>query len=330
MGDPAGIGPEICLQLLRQRELGERCAPVIFGDAAVLLRCASEMGQQDDFPIVSADDALGIEFRGPAVVDLGSIAASRVVPGQCDRATGAAAYDYLEAALGAVLVGRADAIVTGPVHKEALHAAGFAFPGHTEYFATRTGAERNCMMLTSPEISCSLVTAHVGLYEVPDLLSPEAILDTIELTHEALLRIHGRLPRITVCGLNPHAGENGLFGRGEEQRSIVPAIEAARRQGIELTGPLPPDTAFLPARRGVTDGYICMYHDQGLIPLKALSFERAVNVTLGLPIVRTSVDHGTATDIAWQGKADATSLFQAVQLAAKLAQGADRELQTAS
>jgi 4-hydroxy-L-threonine phosphate dehydrogenase PdxA len=173
-------------------------------------------------------------------------------------------------------------------------------------------------MLTSDAITCSLVTVHVGYREVPGLLTRERILETIDLTAQAMRRLRGREPRLLVCGLNPHAGEHGLFGQGEEERIITPAIADARKLGLDVTGPLPPDTAFLPKYRQTTDAYICMYHDQGLIPLKALAFEEAVNVTLGLPIIRTSVDHGTAFDIAWSGQADASSFIKAVELAARL------------
>jgi 4-hydroxythreonine-4-phosphate dehydrogenase len=179
------------------------------------------------------------------------------------------------------------------------------------------------MMLTAEAITCALVTVHVGYRDVPALLTQESIRNTIELTAEAMRRIRGRAPRLLVCGLNPHAGERGLFGDREEERIIAPAIEAAQAMGIDVRGPLPPDTAFLPKYRAECDAYICMYHDQGLIPLKALAFEDAVNVTLGLPIVRTSVDHGTAFDIAWHGIADVSSFVQAVKLAAKLCQRAD-------
>jgi len=172
---------------------------------------------------------------------------------------------------------------------------------------------------TSDAITCALVTVHVGYRYVPGLLTRERVLDTIELTAAAMARLRGRKARLTVCGLNPHAGEHGLFGDGEEERIIGPAIADALAKGIDAHGPLPPDTAFLPKYRQGTDAFICMYHDQGLIPLKALAFEEAVNVTLGLPIIRTSVDHGTAFDIAWRGVADASSFVKAVELAAKLA-----------
>ncbi len=184
------------------------------------------------------------------------------------------------------------------------------------------------MMLTSDEITCSFVTSHVGLADVPGLITTERIVEVIELSHEAMERLRGRRPRMIVCGLNPHAGEHGLFGNREEERLIVPAVDEAQRRGFDVAGPLPPDTAFVPTVRQQTDCYICMYHDQGLIPLKALAFDTAVNITLGLPIIRTSVDHGTALDIAWQGTADATSMFCAVRLAARLADIIEPQMHT--
>lgn len=304
-GDPAGVGPELCLRLLRDGLVSAFCEPVIYGDAGLLRRVADHLGWPH--PPVEA------------VCDFGAIDAAAVVPGLVSAACGAAAYRYFTAAIDDALAGRVAAITTAPLNKESLHAAGFPFPGHTEILADRTCAERSCMMLTSDAISCSLVTVHVGYREVPQLLTVARILDTIELTAAALERMRGRPPRLLVCGLNPHAGEHGLFGDREEERVIAPAIAAARAKGIEVEGPLPPDTAFLPKYRRAADAYVCMYHDQGLIPLKALAFEDAVNVTLGLPIVRTSVDHGTAFDIAWRGEADVSSLVKAVELAAKLA-----------
>ncbi len=304
MGDPAGVGPELCLRLLANESVREFCVPVVFGDTGILDRVAKQL----DWPQPDSRD----------ICDLNREAESVVEPGKVSAACGAAAYRYFTFAIDEALAGRVDAIATCPINKESLHAAGFPFPGHTEILAEFFPNTRYCMMLTSPEITCSLVTVHVGYREVPALLTTERILDTIELTATAMERIRGKKPRLLVCGLNPHAGEHGLFGDREEERFIVPAIEAARAKGIDVDGPLPPDTAFLPKYRKATDAYICMYHDQGLIPLKALAFEEAVNVTLGLPIVRTSVDHGTAFDIAWQGIADVSSLIHAVKLAAKL------------
>jgi 4-hydroxythreonine-4-phosphate dehydrogenase len=180
------------------------------------------------------------------------------------------------------------------------------------------GVERFCMMQYSEQVTCSFVTVHVGYHEVPALLNPPRILDVIELTGDALRRIRGREPRLLVCGLNPHAGEDGLFGQGEEERLIVPAVEQARARGWDVTGPVPGDTAFIPTARQQYDAVVCMYHDQGHIPVKMIAFDSAVNTTLGLPVPRTSVDHGTAFDIAWQGRANPGSLFSAVRLAVKL------------
>lgn len=304
MGDPAGVGPELCLRLLRDDRVRAICTPVVVGDAGVLRRVARQLGWPE--PDLTS------------MLDLRAIDADAVEPGKVSAACGRAAYEYVTFAIDEALAGRVDAIATGPLHKEALHAAGVPFPGHTEILADRTGAPRHCMMLTSEAITCSLVTVHVGYRDVPALLTAESVRDTIELTADAMRRIRGRAPRLLVCGLNPHAGEHGLFGDREEERIIAPAIAAARAAGIDVRGPLPPDTAFLPKNRESCDAYVCMYHDQGLIPLKALAFEHAVNVTLGLPIVRTSVDHGTAFDIAWKGVADASSFVQAVKLAVKL------------
>lgn len=321
MGDPAGVGPELCLRLLADERVRAFCTPIVFGDAGVLERVAKQL-QWPEPPFVLDDPLFGHpEYVGidPFILDFFSLDAAAVEPGKVSAACGKAAFTYFDRAITEALNGNVDAIATCPINKESLHAAGFPYPGHTEILAARTNAERSCMMLTAPEITCSLVTVHVGYREVPALLTPERILEVIELTVAAMERMRGRKPRLLVCGLNPHAGERGLFGDREEERIIAPAVEAARSKGIDVSGPLPPDTAFLPKYRKATDAYVCMYHDQGLIPLKALAFEDAVNVTLGLPIVRTSVDHGTAFDIAWQGKADVSSLIQAVTLAAKLA-----------
>jgi 4-hydroxythreonine-4-phosphate dehydrogenase len=305
MGDPAGVGPEICLRLLAEAWLRAVCEPMVFGEKAILLRCAQRLGIA---PPAEAD-----------VRDLPGVVPVRFEPGIVSAETGAAAFRYVEAAIAAALGGEVDAVTTAPLHKEALHAAGIAFPGHTEIFAERTGAPRACMLQYSDEVRASFVTVHVGYHEVPGLLTIERIVDVIELTHTAMRRLRGPRPKLAALGLNPHAGEHGLFGCGEEERIIAPAIAEARARGFDVEGPLPPDTAFLPEKRRSMDALVCMYHDQGHIPLKALAFDRAVNVTLGLPIVRTSVDHGTACDIAWKGEANPGSLFEAVKLAARLA-----------
>jgi len=331
MGDPAGIGPEICLKTLRST-----CQPrthdasagrpaLVFGDVNVLAELANASGLPLAPAAETLDQAIALaESTGSALLHIPALKRNWT-PGTVSAATGNASYRYITAAIDAALRGDVAAVVTGPIHKESLRLSGVAFPGHTEIFEALTKSARACMMLTSDALTCSFVTTHVGLREVPDLLSVQRVLDVIELTDQAVTKIIGgenrhRAPRLLVCGLNPHAGENGLFGDREEENVIVPAIEHARAKGIDVQGPVPPDTAFLPKHRQRTDAFVCMYHDQGHIPLKALSFETAVNTTLGLPIIRTSVDHGTALDIAWKSfDADATSMIQAMRLAARLA-----------
>ncbi|MEO6739723.1 MAG: 4-hydroxythreonine-4-phosphate dehydrogenase PdxA [Chthoniobacteraceae bacterium] len=320
MGDPAGVGPELCLRLLADADIARECVPIIFGDAALMRRVAEKIGVPLASPIIARHDGSPAwrSVSTPSVLDFQNVDADAVTPGKISAACGEAAFRYVIAAIEAGLGGEVAAISTGPLNKEALHAAGHRFPGHTEIFAERMGAARSCMMQYSEEITCSFVTTHVGYAEVPALLTRARILDVIELTAAALRRIRGREPKLLVCGLNPHAGEGGLFGGREEERIIAPAIEEARVRGFGVTGPVPPDTAFTPARRREFDAVICMYHDQGHIPVKMIAFDSAVNTTLGLPVTRTSVDHGTAFDIAWRGTAGTGSLFSAVRLAAKL------------
>jgi 4-hydroxythreonine-4-phosphate dehydrogenase len=307
--------------LLADAGIRQHCVPLVWGDAGVLRRVAAACQLPEPPRVLRPGECDLASVSEPAVMDLQAIAADAVQGGAVDKETGRAGYTYIESAIEAALDGRVDAVATGPIHKEALRSAGIPYPGHTEIFAAKTSAKRSCMMLTSPELTCSFVTVHVGYRDVPDLLTVERISEVIDLTVEALRQIRGHSPKIVVCGLNPHAGEHGLFGGQEEERCIVPAIEAARAKGFSVEGPLPPDTAFLERRRQETDAFVCMYHDQGHIPLKALAFDEAINITLGLPIIRTSVDHGTALDIAWQGKANPQSLNKAVRLAAQLASG---------
>ncbi len=318
MGDPAGVGPELCLRLLNH--VPADCVPVIFGDAGILRRVSAVTGIPFTAPVINYDAWLAESpnLSEPTVLDCACVDAAAIQPGKVDARCGNAAYQYVIRAIAAGLDGRVAAVSTGPLNKEALHAAGHHFPGHTEIFAERMHAERSCMMQYSELITCSFVTVHVGYHEVPALLKPERIVDVIELTAQALRRIRGREPKLLVCGLNPHAGEHGLFGEREEERFIEPAIATARALGYDLTGPVPPDTAFTPAARKQFDAVICMYHDQGHIPVKMIAFDSAVNTTLGLPVTRTSVDHGTAFDIAWKGEADPGSLFAAVRLATLL------------
>jgi 4-hydroxythreonine-4-phosphate dehydrogenase len=261
------------------------------------------------------------ELNGPTIVDFATLNLDQIEPGRVSAAAGKAGYRYIEEAIRAALAGKIEAVVTAPIHKEALRLSGVNLPGHTEIFTALTGAPRSCMMLYSDKLTVSMVTTHIGYNEVPGRLSVERVLNVIELTAETMGWMLGRAPRIGVCGLNPHAGEHGLFGQGEEDKFVAPAVAEAKRRGLDATGPLVPDAAFTAGVRSKFDAFVCLYHDQGHIPFKMLAFDTGVNLTLGLPIIRTSVDHGTAFDIAWQGKADPTSLFSAIHIAARLAAG---------
>jgi 4-hydroxythreonine-4-phosphate dehydrogenase len=321
MGDPAGVGPEVCLQLLANRSVAAVATPVVFGDAKLLNLCADRTGLPKPGRIIAEGEWPHAcrSVADPCVLDLPSFDFEGFTPGIVSAATGAAGYQYVLKSIEAALAGQVAAVATAPLNKDALHAAGVPYPGHTEMFAEKMSAARSCMTFFSEELICSLVTIHIGYQDVVPALTASRIVDVIELTAQAVERVRGRKPHLAVCGLNPHAGEHGLFGRGEEETIIAPAIKAAQAKGLDIEGPLPPDTAFIAAKRRNVDAYICMYHDQALIPLKALVFDTAVNTTLGLPVPRTSVDHGTGCDIAWQGKASGRSLEEAVRLAAKLA-----------
>ena len=315
VGDVAGVGPELALRCVENAGITDRCLPIVLGPAPIMARIADRLGLS--MPPVAELAAVG-SVAEPAVIDCGDVSDAEVQPGQFSAATGKASFQAVTQAIDLAVAGKVDAIVTGPIQKEAWHDAQLPFLGHTELLADRTGRRDHCMMLTSDTISCVLATIHIPLADVSKHLTQDAVSRAIRLAGDALRRKLGRDPRIAVCGLNPHAGENGLFSHGEETDVILPAIQEARGEGMDVIGPLPPDTAFTPARRADTDVYVCMYHDQGLIPLKALAFDDAVNVTLGLPIVRTSVDHGTALDLAWQGVASDRSMLAAINMAADL------------
>ena len=312
MGDPAGVGPEICLKLLHNKDIARICTPIIFGCSSVLEQAATKCNLGKPELIIKGLS----EADRPCVLNINTIDLNEFTIGTANAKSGQAAYSYIEDAINAALSGQVSAVTTAPINKEALYKAGIKFPGHTEIFASKTHTDRVCMLQYSSEVRAVFVTTHVSYSEVPSLLTEAHILNTIELGAQAIQRIRGAKPKIVVLGLNPHAGENGLFGM-EEQASIIPAIESARKLGLDVEGPVSPDTAFLPSKRKETDLFVCMYHDQGHIPLKALCFDEAVNTTLGLPIIRTSVDHGTALDIAGLGQANPGSLFEAVKLAVK-------------
>jgi 4-hydroxythreonine-4-phosphate dehydrogenase len=302
VGDVSGVGPELAIRCAAMPAVTTRCTPILVGPAIAIGMIA---------------DHVGLALP-PEIVDVGSLDPKDVQPGRFNAATGKASFSAVTRAIDDALAGRIDAIVTGPIQKEAWNSAGIPYPGHTELLADRTGTTECSMMLTSDKISCVLATVHIPLADVAGALTTESVSRAIRQGADAIGRRLGRPARVTVCGLNPHAGEGGMISHGEETTIIAPAILAARERGIEVIGPLPPDTAFTPAHRRETDVYVCMYHDQGLIPLKALAFDDAVNVTLGLPIVRTSVDHGTALDLAWQGVANHQSMLAAIEMAIEL------------
>ncbi|HVX93889.1 MAG TPA: 4-hydroxythreonine-4-phosphate dehydrogenase PdxA [Polyangia bacterium] len=308
LGDPAGIGPEVVARALAARP--ERRV-LVFGDPAVLAAAADRAR----VPRVAPDFVRVVTALAPG----------DVVPGRPNDASARAQLAYLEAATDAVLRGECAALVTAPISKEWISRAGFSFPGHTEYLAARAGVAEFAMMLAGPKLRVVVATTHIALADVPTTLTAARIASTITLTAEALARrFRITRPRVAVAGLNPHAGEAGKFG-DEEHRLIEPALEAARAQlakaGVDadVTGPHVPDVVFRQAAGGAFDAVVAMYHDQGLIPLKLLHFDEAVNVTLGLPFARTSPDHGTAFDIAGKGVARPDSFLAALDLAAELA-----------
>ncbi len=305
VGDATGVGPELALKCAALPEVTRRCNPVLYGSESAVSRIARAVGQ--DPP--------------DAMVNAGVLDGDALLPGKFTAESGLASYQAVQTAIADAMANKIDGIVTGPIQKEAWRLGGVRYPGHTELLADRCEVKDYCMMLTSDQISCVLVTIHVPLADVPGLLSVDSIFRAVRLADETMGRRHGRAARVAVCGLNPHAGEHGMFSHAEEEELIEPAIARARDMGISVTGPLPPDTAFTPSVRRDTDVYVCMYHDQGLIPLKALAFDDAVNVTLGLPIVRTSVDHGTALDLAWTGKANHQSMLAAIHMAVDLTDG---------
>jgi len=317
MGDPAGIGPELCLRAACAPEVLAEAKPIIFGSHGLLARVAKRCGLK-----VPAAAGLheAVDAGKPAVVDcVPDFDPEHLRPGIVQPEAGRAAWLCVREAASAALRGLVSAVVTAPLNKEALQSAGVPYPGHTEMLASLTGVRKYCMMLYSPEISVSLATTHVALSKVSSLLTPGRIMDVIELTESAVRSLTlRRKPHIVVCALNPHSGEGGLFGC-EEERIIAPAVRKAESMGIDVDGPVSPDTAFLPERMASTDAYVVMYHDQGLIPFKMLAFDRGVNITLGLPIIRTSPDHGTAFDIAWKGAASAASFMQSIRVAVRLA-----------
>ncbi|MDB5367012.1 MAG: pdxA [Rhodospirillales bacterium] len=318
MGEPAGVGGEIAIKAWRSGE----APPFLLIDVPDRIRA---LGGEVE-AITSAADAIDAFERALPVLSLGAMV--QAIPGKPDSANGLAVISSIERAVRLTLKGETDAVVTNPIQKSALYAVGFRHPGHTEFLAELAGVRQVEMMLAVPELRVVPVTIHVSLKDAIALLSTDRIVEAARTTAASLQRDFGiAKPRLAIAGLNPHAGEGGAMGR-EEIEIVMPAIERLRVDGIDVSGPHPPDTMFASHARRRYDAAICLYHDQALIPLKTLDFARGVNVTLGLPFVRTSPDHGTALDIAGTGKADATSLIEALKLARAMADSRARALRT--
>jgi 4-hydroxythreonine-4-phosphate dehydrogenase len=318
MGDGAGVGPEVVVGALVEPEIAALCRPVVIGDAQRLRAAAEILGVDADVVAVESVEDAVFAPRRVNVIDLGLLPAD--LPwGKLSPVAGHAAYEYIRVASELAMAGRVQAICTAPLNKEALHAGGHVFPGHTELLAHLTGTEEVSMMLNSPRIRVIHVTTHIGLIDAVAKIEPGLVERTVRRGHDALQRAGIPAPRIAVCGINPHAGENGLFGYGEEEEKIVPAIERLQADGIDARGPLPADTVFFVAGRGDYDLVVAMYHDQGHGPVKVLGIEAGVNITVGLPVIRTSVDHGTAFDIAGTGKVEVGSMVEALRQAAQMA-----------
>jgi 4-hydroxythreonine-4-phosphate dehydrogenase len=317
IGDPAGIGPEVSLKAVAGDELRGICSPVLIGDARYLARWSHAFGLASNFEIITAGSPIPPEIDSPVIYDLGNIPDS-IEMGIEQAACGRAAAEFIESAVRLCQTGDLDAMTTAPINKLALSLGGYPFPGHTEMLAHLVGCDDFAMAFISPALRVALLTTHVPLAQVPRLVRRDDLERLIRLVDRELRRYGYPRPRIAVAAINPHGGEGGLFGN-EEASEMVPAVEACReRDGINVSGPHSGDTVFARAARGDFEIVISCYHDQGLIPIKCLSFGEAVNVTLGLPFIRTSVDHGTAFDIAGKGRAEHGSMIAAIRLAADL------------
>lgn len=319
MGDAAGIGPEIIMKSLAHADIYDLCRPLVIGDALRLEKAGRIAGTELIVRSLNPDQ-IDDALYTPATVDCIDL---KLIPddlpwGTLSAIAGDAAFRYMEIAAKLAMAGKIQAICTAPLNKEALHSGGHKFPGHTEMLAALTGTQEVSMMLSTPKMRVIHVTTHIGLIDAIAKIEPKLVERTIARGYEALRRAGIANPKIGICGINPHAGENGLFGHGEEGDKIEPAVAACRAKGWDVEGPLPADTLFFRAQRGDFDLVVAMYHDQGHGPIKVLGLESGVNITIGLPVIRTSVDHGTAFDIAGTGKAEEGSMIQAILQAIQL------------
>ncbi len=321
MGDPTGIGPEVIVKSYQDPKITKECIPVLLGDANVMKKTIAALHAKLEVTVISVEDikSLRPNIKSIYVVKLSNLDPVRLKIGRPDKIAGKMMVTYIKEAVRLAMNGSISAMVTGPINKAAINNAGFNYPGHTELLAEITRTEDYCMMLVGKKLKVSLVTTHLPMREIPNMITPGMIFKTVKLTYEALVDYFGiKNPKIAVVALNPHAGEEGLFGV-EEKELIIPGIKKAESMGIQVFGPLSADTAFHFAYKGKYDVVVGIYHDQALIPIKMINFDDSVNVTLGLPIIRTSVDHGTAYDIAGKGIANPESMSAAIMLASKIA-----------
>jgi 4-hydroxythreonine-4-phosphate dehydrogenase len=318
IGDPAGIGPEVVLKALVHADVYERCRPLVIGDRRILERAARWLDQNVHLEVVADPSAGSYDSSRVTLLDLENAPPDHCPVGEETATSGAAAVGYVFRACDLAMAGAVDAIVTAPLNKAAMNLAGYAYAGHTELLTERTGAQKVSMLLIGPNLRIVHVSTHVALSEAIARVTPARVEEVIQIAHDACRALGIERPRIAVAGLNPHASEGGLFG-DEEARRIMPAIEAARSRGLHVSDPQPPDTVFLRATKGLFDIVVAQYHDQGHIPMKLLAFDSGVNVSYGLPIIRTSVDHGTAFDIAGQGIASESSMLAAIDVAIQMA-----------
>lgn len=329
MGDPAGIGPEICLKALSDASVYERCRPMVAGDATVMEQAAKALNSTLKINAVKSVSEAKFEVGTVDVYDLANVNIAELKPGEVSAMAGNAAFEAVRTVIDLALAGEIDATVTAPINKESIHTAGHKFSGHTEIYAHYTNTAKFAMLLADENLRVIHATTHVSLRKACDLCTKSRVLEVIQLLNDACVQFGMENPRIAVAGLNPHAGENGLFG-DEEINEIIPAIQEANAKGYNVEGPVPPDTMFVKAVQGKYDGCVAMYHDQGHIPFKLEGFQwdnekqtmksvKGVNITLGLPIIRTSVDHGTAFEIAGKGIASPDALLVAIDYAILMA-----------
>ena len=330
MGDPAGIGPEIIVKALSDKETYAKCKPLVTGDAAVMRWAASMLKSPLQVNAISDVEEAKFEYGTIDVIDLRCMDMSSFVPGVVSPQCGNAAFVSIVKAIDLAMANKVDATVTAPLNKEALHKGGHNFDGHTEIYAHYTGTKKYAMLLADEFLRVIHVSTHVSLREACDRVKKDRIIEVTELINDACIQFGINNPRIGIAGLNPHASDNGLFG-WEEEKEIIPAVNELRQRGFNVDGPVPPDTLFAKARCGKYDGCVAMYHDQGHIPFKVVGFNwnkktgrmesaQGVNITLGLPIIRVSVDHGTAFDVAGKGIASPSAMLLSIDYATRMAE----------